>query len=194
MAKLIYAMPTSLDGYIQNEAGDFQWAAPSEEFLVLINDLLRPVGTYLYGRKMYETMAVWETPEVIPDLTAASRDFAEIWQSAHKIVYSKSLERVSTAKTRLEPDFDAQTVRDLKARSPHGLSIGGPTIAEPAFQAGLVDEIHLFVVPILLGGGKRALPSNVLVKLDLLEERRLADGWVYLRYRVAEVIPPSRKP
>jgi dihydrofolate reductase len=183
MAKLIYATPTSLDGYIADETGNPDWAAPDEEGFAFINDLLRPIGLYLYGRKMYETMAIWETPDVIPGLTSAMLNFARIWQAADKIVYSKSLEIVSTPKTRLEQEFDPQVVRDLKAQSPHDVSVGGPTLAAHAIRTGLVDEYHLFVVPMMIGGGKRVLPSNVWVKLDLLDERRFANGMVYLRYR-----------
>jgi dihydrofolate reductase len=172
MAKLIYATPTSLDGYIADETGSPDWAAPDEEGFAFINDLLCPIGLYLYGRKMYETMAIWETPDVIPGLTSAMLNFARIWQAADKIVYSKSLEIVSTPKTRLEREFDPQVVRDLKAQLPHDVSVGGPTLAA-----------QLFVVPMMIGGGKRVLPSNVCVKLDLLDERRFANGMVYLRYR-----------
>ena len=136
---------------------------------------------YLYGRKMYETMAIWETPEVIPGRTPARLDFAPIWQPADKTVDSKSLETVSTPKTRLEREFDPQAVRDLKAQLPHDVSVGGPTLAAHAIRTGLVDEIHLFVVPIMIGGGKRVLPSNVCVQLDLLDEGRFANGMVYLR-------------
>jgi dihydrofolate reductase len=180
MAKLIYATPTSLDGYIADE--NFDWAAPDEEGFAFINDLVRPIGTYLYGRKMYETMAIWETPDVIPGRTPARLDFAQIWHAADKIVYSKSVETVSTSKTRLEREFDPQTVRDLKIQLPHDVSVGGPTLAAHAIRTGLVDEYHLFVVPIMIGGGKRVLPSNVSAKLDLLDERRFANGMVYLRY------------
>jgi len=181
MAKLIYFTPTSLDGYIADETGNFDWAAPDEEVLAFINELERPI-MYLYGRKMYETMAIWETPDVIPGRTPAMLDFARIWQAADKIVYSKSLGTVSTQKTRLEREFDPQAVRDLKAQLPHDVSVGGPTLAAHAIRTGIVDEYHLLVVPILLGGGKRVLPSNVSVKLDLLDERRFANGMVCLRY------------
>ena len=136
----------------------------------------------LYGRKTYETMAIWETPDVIPGRTPARMNFARIWQAADKIVYSKSRETVSTPKTRLEREFDPQAVRDLEARLPHDVSVGGPTLAAHAIRTGLVDEYHLFVVPIMIGGGKRVLPSNVCVKLDLLDERGFANGMVYLRY------------
>ncbi len=187
MARLIYFMPTSLDGYIEDESGNFDWATPDEEGFAFINDLERPIGMYLYGRKLYQTMAVWEMPEVIPpDVipggTPAMRDFARTWQAANKIVYSKSLETVSTPKTRLEREFDPRAVRDLKGQSPHDVSVGGATLAAQAIRTGLVDEIQLLVVPIVIGGGKRVLPSNVRVELDLLDERRFANGMVYLRY------------
>jgi dihydrofolate reductase len=182
-AKLIYATPASLDGFIADESGSPEWAAPDEEGFAFISDLLRPIGLYLYGRKMYQTMAIWDTPDVIPGLTSPMRDFARIWQAADKIVYSKSLQIVSTSKTRLEREFDPQVVRDLKARLPHDVSVGGPTLAAHAIRTGLVDEYHLFVVPMMLGGGTRVLPGNVRVQMDLLDERRFANGMVYLRYR-----------
>src|SRR5215813_10540385 len=182
MAKLIYATPTSLDGYIADETGNPDWSAPDEEELTFISDLMRPIGMYLYGRKMYQTMAIWETPDVIPGRTAAMSGFARIWQAADKIVFSKSLEAVSTPKTRLEREFDPQAVRELKAQLAHDVSVGGPTLAAHTIRTGLVDEYHLLVVPILLGGGKPVLPGNICVKLDLLEERRFANGMVYLRY------------
>lgn len=184
MAKLLYVMPLSLDGYIEDEGGSFDWSVPSEEFLTFINGLLRPIGTILYGRRMYETMAIWETPEALPNPnTSVELDFARIWQNSEKIVYSRSLESVSTPNTRLAREFDPEAVRELKTRSPHDLSVSGPTLAKHAFRAGLVDEVHLFVVPFILGGGKRALP-DVRLKLELADEHRFADGWVYLRYLV----------
>jgi dihydrofolate reductase len=182
MAKLTYFMPTSLDGYIEDETGNFDWAAPDQEVLAFINDLERPIGTHLYGRKLFETMAIWQTPDAIPGRTPAMLDFARIWQAADKIVYSKSLETVSTPKTRLEREFDPQAVRDLKAQLAHDFSVGGPTLAAHAIRSGLVDEYQLLVVPIMIGGGKRVLPSNVRVELGLLDERHFADGMVYLRY------------
>ena len=183
MAKLIYFTPTSLDGYIADETGNFDWSTPSEEAFAFITDLHRPIGTYLYGRKEYETMAVWETPEVIPGFTPAMLEFARIWQAADKIVFSKSRDTVSTPKTRLEREFYPQAVRELKAQSSLDISVAGPTLAAHAIRTGLVDEYHLLVVPIMLGGGKRVLATSVCVKLDLLDERHFADGWVYLRYR-----------
>ena len=183
MSKLIYFMPMSLDGFIAGETDNLDWSVPNEEVLALINDLHRPIGTYLYGRKNYETMTVWQTPDVIPGLTPAMMDFGRIWQAADKIVYSKSLEAVSTPKTRLEREFEPQAVRDLKAHLPHDISVAGPNLAAQAIRAGLVDEVQLLVVPMILGSGKRVLPENVGVKLELLDERRVGQGWVYLRYR-----------
>ncbi len=183
MTRLIYFTPMSLDGFIAGETDNLNWSTPSEEVSAFINDCHRSIGTYLYGRKEYETMMVWETPDVIPGLTPAMLDFGRIWQAANKIVYSKSLETVSTPKTRLEREFEPQPVRDLKAQSPHDLSVAGPNLAAQAIRAGLVDEYQLLVVPVLLGGGKRVLPSSVGVKLDLLDERRFGNGWVYLSYR-----------
>ncbi len=182
MAKLIYATPTSLDGYIADD-GKYEWSAPDEQVFSFISGVLRPIGTYLYGRRTYETMAVWETPDVMPGLTPATLDFARIWQAAGKIVYSGSLQTVSTSKTRIEREFDAQAVRDLKAQLPLDLSVGGPTLAAHAIRAGLVDEYRLFVVPVIRGGGKPILPTDVSVKLDLLDECRFANGWLCLRYR-----------
>ena len=181
MAKLIYFMPTSLDGYIADD-GNFDWSTPSEEAFAFITELHRPIGTYLYGRMEYETMAVWETPEVIPGFTRAMLDFARSWQAADKIVYSRSRQTVSTPKTRLEREFHPQAVRELKAQSPLDISVAGPTLAAHAIRAGLVDEYHLLVVPAMLGGGTRVLPGNVRIRLDLLDERRFANGMVYLRY------------
>jgi len=183
MAKLIYFIPTSLDGYIGDEAIGYEWSVPDEEVFAFINDLVRPIGTYLYGRKNYETMAVWQTPDVMPGLTPMMRDFARIWQAADKVIVSKTLETVATPKTRLEREFDPQTLRDLKARSADDIAVAGPTLAAHAIRAGLVDEYHLLVVPRMLGSGIRVLPNGVSVKLQLLDERRFANGWVYLRYQ-----------
>ena len=183
MAKLIYFMPQSLDGFIAGDNEDMDWSVPDEKVSALINDQMRPIGTYLIGRKMYETMKVWQTPDVIPDLTPDMLDFASIWQAAEKIVYSRTLESASTPNTRLEREFDPQAIRALKARSPHELSVEGPHLAAQAIRAGLVDEYQLLVVPMILGSGLRILPSDVRVRLDLLEERRVGNGWVFLRYR-----------
>ncbi len=183
MGKLIYVTPVSLNGHIADETGDYEWAAPDDEVHAFINDVMRPVGTYIYGRKMYQTMAVWETPDVIPGPTPAMLDFARIWQAADKIVNSKSLETVSTGKTRLEREFDPQVVGGRKAQWTHDVALGGPTLAAHAIRAGIVDEYHLLVAPIILGGGKPVLPGNVRVTLELVDERGFDNGTVYLRYR-----------
>ncbi len=185
MAKLIYSAIASLDGYRAHEQGNFGWAAPDEEVHAFINDLERPVGTYLYGRRLYETMVGWETDPSLTEHSRVMRDFAGIWQAADKIVYSRTLEAVSTARTRIERDFDRDAVRDLKAATRHDLTIGGPKLAARAFADGLVDECQLFLAPVLVGGGKRALPEDVRVKLELLDERRFGSGMVYLRYRAS---------
>ena len=182
MAKLIYSAIASLDGYVADEDGNFDWAAPDEEVHTFINDLERPVGTYLYGRRMYETMVGWETDHTLADQSLLMRDFAEIWQAANKIVYSKTLEAVSTARTRIERDFDPEAVRQMKALAGRDLIVGGPELAAQAFKAGLVDELHLFVTPIVVGGGKRSLPNDVRVELELLDERRFEGGVVHLHY------------
>ena len=183
MGKLTYSAIASLDGYVADEAGKFDWAEPDEEVHRLVNDLERPVGTYLYGRRMYEVMAYWETAHALPDQPPFVRDFAEIWQGADKIVYSKTLETAATAKTRIERDFDPETVRQLKASAERDITVGGPDLAAQAFKAGLVDELQLFVAPVVVGGGKRSLPDHVRLKLELLDERRFGSGVVYLRYR-----------
>lgn len=177
---LIYSAIVSLDGYVEDESGRFDWAAPDEEVHAFVNELERPVETYLYGRRMYETMVAWET---IEDERPFMRDYAELWRAAEKIVYSRSLEAVSSARTRIERDFDAGSVRQLKEAAAADLSIGGPELASQAIEAGLVDEFHLIVVPVLVGGGKRALPDGVRAELELLDERSFDGGAVYLRYR-----------
>ncbi len=184
MAKLIYTATTSLDGYIEDEESNIDWGAPDRERFSFINDLVRPIGTYLFGRRMYETMLYWETANALPDEPPVATDFAEIWRVADKIVYSKTLETVSSSRTRIERDFDADVVRQMKATAARDIIVGGPELAAQAIKAGLVDEFHLFIVPIVLGGGKRYLPSNVRAKLELLDERRLG-GAVYLHYRTA---------
>jgi dihydrofolate reductase len=185
MAKLIYSAITSLDGYVADEHGNFDWSAPDEEVHAFVNDLERPVGTYLYGRRMYDVMRYWETAPTSGDEPAAVRDFAGIWQAADKIVFSRTLEAVSSAKTRLERDFDPEAVRQLKASADRDLSVGGPSLAGQALEAGLVDEIHLFLNPVLVGGGNPALPDGVPAQLELLDERRFGSGVVHLHYRVA---------
>jgi len=183
MAKLIYSAITSLDGYVADEDGKFDWAEPDEEVHTFVNDLERPVGTYLYGRRMYEVMVAWEAVHPLPEQQPFIKDFAEIWQAADKIVYSKTLETVSSARTRIERDFDPETVRQMKATAGRDITVGGPDLAAHAIRAGLVDECHLFVAPIAVGGGKRALPNNVCLKLELLDERRFGNGVVHLHYR-----------
>jgi dihydrofolate reductase len=182
MAKLIYSAITSLDGYVADEDGKFDWAEPDEEVHTFINDLERPVGTYLYGRRMYEVMVAWETL-ALADQPPSMRDFAEIWRAADKIVYSKTLETVSSARTRIERDFDPEVVRQMKASAGRDFSVGGPDLAAHAIRAGLVDEWHLFVAPILVGGGTKSLPDDVRLKLELLDEREFGNGMAYLRYR-----------
>jgi dihydrofolate reductase len=181
MGKLVYSAITSLDGYIEDEDGTFGWAAPDEEVHAFVNDLVRAVGTHLYGRRLYETMAVWETNPSLAEGSPATRDFAEIWQAAEKIVYSRTLEAVSTSKTRIEQEFDPGAVRELKASAESDFLIGGAELAAEAFRAGLVDECQLFLVPVLVGGGKPALPDGVRVDLELLEERCFAGGTILLR-------------
>jgi dihydrofolate reductase len=183
MAKLIYSAISSLDGYVEDEDGKFDWAVPDEEVHAFINDLDRPLGTYLYGRRMYETMIGWETDPTLADRSPLMRDFAQNWQAAHKIVYSKTLEAVSTARTRIERDFDPEAVQQMKALARRDLIVGGSELAAQAFEAGLVDECHLFVAPIVVGGGKRSLPDNVRLRLELLDERRFSSGMIYLYYR-----------
>jgi dihydrofolate reductase len=183
MAKLIYSAIMSLDGYVADEDGNFDWAEPDEEVHTFVNDLERPVGTYLYGRRMYEVMAPWETDPTLADQSRVMRDFAELWQAADKIVYSKTLETVSSARTRIERDFDPVAVRQLKASAGRDLTVGGPDLAAQAFKAGLVDECHLFIAPMVVGGGNQALPDHVRLRLELLDERRFGNGMVHLRYR-----------
>ena len=181
MAKLIYPTISSLDGFVADESGTFDWAEPDEEVHAFVNDLERPAGTHLYGRRLYEVLVAWETMDEHPDQPEFILDFAEIWQAADKVVYSRTLETVSSAKTRIEREFDPEAVRELKATSERDLLIGGPELAAEAIRAGLVDEYHLFLAPVLVGGGKRALPDGVRVDLELLDERRFASGFVYLR-------------
>ncbi len=183
MAKLIYSAITSLDGYIADENGNFDWAAPDEEVHAFVNGLERQVGTYLYGRRMYEVMVAWETAHTFADQRPVMQDFAKIWQAADKVVYSRTLAAVSSARTRIERDFDPAAVRQLKASAGRDLSVGGPDLAAQAIRAGLVDEYHLFLVPFVVGGGNQSLPDNVRLKLELLDERRFDSGVVYLRYR-----------
>ncbi|AEE44624.1 dihydrofolate reductase family protein [Cellulomonas fimi] len=173
---------TSLDGYVADATGAFDWAMPPEDVHAFVNDLERPVGTYLYGRRMYEVMQFWETAHLLPDAPPVVRDFAEVWQAADKVVFSTTLESVPTARTRVEGSFDPDTVRTLVDAAPTDVSIAGPGLAAHAYHAGLVDEVRLFVVPVVVGGGTRFLPDGLRLDLDLVEERRFSEGFVYLRY------------
>jgi dihydrofolate reductase len=181
VGRLRYTAIASLDGYIEDRTGAFDWAQPDEEVHAFVNELERPIGTYLYGRRMYEVMTFWETAD---DQEPVMVDYAGIWRAAQKIVYSRTLHDVATPRTRLEREFDTEAVRRLKAEAPHDLSIGGPGIAAHALAAGLVDEYHLFLSPVAVGGGKRALPEGVRLDLHLLAERRFENGTVYLRYGI----------
>lgn len=183
MARLIYASIASLDGYVADEDGNFDWGEPDEEVHTLVNDLARPVGTSLLGRRMYEVLVVWDTLD-LADQPPYIRDFAEIWRATDKVVFSSTLEAVSGERTRLEREFDPEAIRRMKASAEHDLSVGGPHLAAEAFRAGLVDECHLFLAPVVVGGGIRALPDGVRAGLELLDERRFGNGFVYLGYRV----------
>jgi dihydrofolate reductase len=181
MARLVYSAIASLDGYVADAEGDFRWARPDEEVHAFVNDLERGAGTHLYGRRMYETLVVWETmASDVPQM----RDYAEIWRGSEKVVYSRTLAEPRSARTRIEREFDPEAVRRMKADADRDLLVGGPTLAAEAFRAGLVDECHVFLVPAIVGGGTRALPDRVRLDLELLDERRFGNGMVYLRYRV----------
>jgi dihydrofolate reductase len=183
MANLIYSAITSLDGYVADQNGTFDWAAPGAEVHAFVNDLERPIGTYLYGRRMYDVMVVWENPEAFAAESPVMRDYADIWQAADKIVYSRTLDAVSTAKTRIERDFDPEAIRQMKAAAASDISVGGSHLAAQALRAGLVDELHLFLHPVLVGGGNPSLPDDVRLKLELLGEHRFGNGVVHLHYR-----------
>jgi len=182
MAKLIYSALTSLDGYVADQDGKFDWARPSEEVHIFVNDLERPIGTHLYGRRMYEVMAYWENADTA-DQPSFVGDYAEIWKGADKIVYSRTLAEVSSARTRIEREFDIDAIRQLKATAHSDISVGGPDLAAQTIKAGLVDELHLFLAPVVVGGGKRSLPDDVRLEPELLDERRFANGVVHLHYR-----------
>jgi dihydrofolate reductase len=182
MAALIYSAIMSLDGYIADEDGNFDWAEPDDEVHKFVNDLERPIGTYLYGRRMYETMVYWETAPA--GQAPVAQDFADLWQTADKIVYSTTIEMVRSSRTRIERRFDPEAVRRMKAAATRDITVGGPDLAAQAIRAGLVDECHLLINPIVVGGGARALPSNVRLRLELLDERRFGNGVVHLHYRV----------
>jgi dihydrofolate reductase len=183
VVRLIYSAITSLDGYVADEEGNFDWAEPDEEVHIFVNRLERPVSTYLYGRRMYEVMVSWEAPETSAGQPAFVQDFAKIWQAADKIVYSTTLKSASSARTRIERDFDPEAVLQMKATAERDITVGGPDLAAQAIRAKLVDELRLFVTPVVVGGGKRALPDGVRLALELLDERRFDNGVVHLRYR-----------
>jgi dihydrofolate reductase len=184
MARLIYSAIASLDGYVADETGSFDWSFPSEEVHAAVNDLERAVGTHLYGRRMYEVLVAWETMET-EDEPEVIQDFARIWRAADKVVFSTTLTEPSSARTRIEPSFDPEAIRALKDSSEHDLAIGGSTLAAHALRAGLVDDLHLFLSPVIVGGGTPALPDDLRLSLDLLDQRRFANGVVHLHYRVA---------
>jgi dihydrofolate reductase len=185
MAKLIYAAISSLDGYVADADGNFDWSTPDEEVHRFVNDLERTTGTYLYGRRMYEVMRPWETHPTDDDQPSAGQEFAKIWQVADKIVYSTTLDKVSTLRTRLEREFDPEAIRQMKSAAVRDIAVSGPTLAGQALKLGLVDECQLFLCPVVVGGGLQALPDNVRLRLELLDERRFGNGVVHLHYRVA---------
>jgi len=183
MASLIYTTTASLDGYIADEDGKFDWAEPDEAVHTFINDLYRPVGTYLLGRRMYEVLAYWDDPPALDEQPSFVQEFAEIWQAADKVVYSKTLETARTGRTRVERDFDPEVIRQLKAQSDRDVTVGGPELAAQAIRAGLVDDYQMFVVPVVVGAGKQSLPRDGRIELELLDERRFRNGTVFLHYR-----------
>jgi dihydrofolate reductase len=184
MGKLIYAYLASLDGYIADEAGKFEWAVPDEEVLDFVNALERDVGTYLYGRTMYETMVGWENDPGVAAQSDRSAEFARIWQAADKVVFSRTLESVSTQRTRIERDFEPELVRAIKTEASHDLNVCGADLAASAWHAGLIDECQVFVAPMLVGGGKRMFPDGLRQPLELRDERRFGNGMVFLSYAV----------
>jgi dihydrofolate reductase len=184
VAKLIYGINASLDGYIADTHGDIEWSPPDEEVFAFWTDFERPIGTYLYGRRLYESMVYWETAGTSDDQPAAARDFASIWRAAEKVVYSRTLQTPSSARTRIERDFDPSAIRQLKESSTRDITVGGAELAGKALAAGLVDECHLLLAPVILGGGKRALPDDVRIQLELLHEHRFPSGVVHLHYGV----------
>jgi len=186
MSQLLYAAISSLDGYVADAEGNFDWSAPDDEVHRFVNDLQRTIGTYLYGRRMYEVMRYWETHPTDNGEPSVGQEFAKLWQVADKIVYSKSLEKVSTLRTRLEREFNPEAIQHMKAAADRDIAVSGPTLAGQALKLGLVDECHLFLSPIVVGGGLQALPDNVRLQLELLDERRFSNGVVYLHYRIAE--------
>lgn len=185
MAKLVFSMIESLDGYVADAAGKFDWAEPDESVHTFANDLQRPLGTHLYGRRMYEVMVAWETLDGPGDVPPFIEDFAKTWRAASKIVYSSTLESVSSARTTIERDFDPAAIRRMKGEAVGDISVSGPTLAAQAISAGLVDEYQLFVAPVIVGGGTRSLPDAIRLDLELVDERRFDNGMVYLSYRSA---------
>lgn len=189
VAKLIYSAITSLDGYVVDADDNFDWAAPDDEVHAFVNDLERPIGTYLYGRRMYDVMVFWETAQSsLPDPSAVVSDYSDIWQAADKIVYSTTLSAVSSEKTWLEREFDPEAIRQLKAQAASDISVGGPHLAAEAIRAGLVDECHLLLHPVVVGGGIHWLPSDLRLDLELLDERRFESGVVHLHYEVQKSV------
>lgn len=184
MARLLFATLASLDGYIADPEGNFDWAAPGEQVHAFVNDLMRSVGTHLYGRRTYDVMRYWDAPPASEWSPPAVRDFAAIWQAADKVVYSRTLPEVSDRRARIERDFRPEQIRELKEGAVADLAIGGPELAAHAFRAGLVDDCHLFVVPWLVGGGTRAFPEGLREPLRLADQRRFDDGTVYLHYQL----------
>jgi dihydrofolate reductase len=184
MAKLTYTAICSLDGYVEDASGGFQWAAPDDEVHAFANELDRSIGTHLYGRRMYETLVFWQTVDPAGDWPAVARDYAAIWQAAEKVVYSRTLESASSDRTRIERDFDPHAIERMKHASDADLSVGGAELAGQAMAAGVVDEVQLLLVPAVVGGGKRALPDGVNARLELLDQRRFQNGTVFLRYQV----------
>lgn len=191
MARLIYAAITSLDGYVADDSGSFDWAAPDEEVHAFVNDLERAVGTNLYGRRMYEVMRFWEDPEDLDDQPPVFQDYAALWQAADKVVYSRTLEMVSTSRTRIERTFDPETVRRMKESARRDISVGGPELAAQALKAGLVDECHLFVTPVVVGGGTACLPGGLRENLELVDVHRFGSGVVHLHYRFEPATVPA---
>jgi dihydrofolate reductase len=184
MVKLKYSSIASLDGYVADEHGTFDWATPSDEVHAFVNDMERPVGTYLYGRRMYDTMLYWETVRTGAEQPPVGREYAAIWRAADKVVYSRTLVNVSSDRTRLVRDFDAQAIVEMKRTASRDITVGGPGLAAQALAAGIVDELHLFIAPVVVGGGTRFLPDRLHLTLKTVDERRFADGMVYVRYDV----------
>jgi len=184
MAKLIYSVIASLDGFVADENGNFDWATPDEEVHAFVNDLERQVGTYLYGRRMYETMVYWETAHTLPDQPRVVLDFADIWRQTDKVVYSRTLDRTRSERTRIEREFDPESIRRMKATSERDITVGGPHLAAEALKAGLVDELQLFVAPAIVGSGNRAFADALRADLTLVDERRFGGSFIYLSYRI----------